>query len=437
VTGRFSEALTEGLLSTLRAENLKPTHPPGEGGAIPMTVRGTTCIEEDGRCAGNGEDETRGRSEETEEEKCTRRYWTIVQSTESSSPEAWLQAADAGDALLKAAGGVTEAARALWKFREREGLCNLSGVHDKSLDAALGPLLLNYLRHIAEEGAPARSTAGRCRVEGRPHKSALGAGNQLYLQLWKDIHLGRVLLLSRVAARGTKVYSSPFGAVDKMNPDRSVSDEKRIVHDQRGVNSGVEQTVHPPALQPYHRQLARLVLHWQSRYPRLPVFLAKKDIRGAFRLLWIKPEDCELFGGEVPWRPLDMSPGVEAPSSCGAVAGSCEVEGTASSATGVAGEVTGANAAAVVERDRDETLDHPFGLEEATVTDAGTPAAVTRDRDDPIDHPSRAGGEESTDSAVKAMQQVSDRDAAVKVMDEADTTAGVRGGHSLRLRPPP
>ena len=188
--------------------------------------------------------------------------------------------------------------------------------------------------------------------------------------------------------------------MDKLNPDRTVSDEKRIVHDQRGVNSAVVSAVHPPALQPYHRQLARLVLHWQSRYPRLPVLLATTtDIRGAFRLLWIKPEDCELFGGEVPWRPLDMSPGVEAPSSCGAVAGSCEEEGTASSATGVAGEVTGASAAAVVERDRDEPIDHPVGVAGATVTDAGTSAAVTRDRYDPLDHPSQAGGESSALSA--------------------------------------
>jgi hypothetical protein len=32
VTGRFSEVLAEGLLSTLQASNLKPTHPPGKGG---------------------------------------------------------------------------------------------------------------------------------------------------------------------------------------------------------------------------------------------------------------------------------------------------------------------------------------------------------------------------------------------------------------------
>ena len=32
VTGRFGDALAEGLLSTRRATNLAPTHPPGKGG---------------------------------------------------------------------------------------------------------------------------------------------------------------------------------------------------------------------------------------------------------------------------------------------------------------------------------------------------------------------------------------------------------------------
>ena len=33
------------------------------------------------------------------------------------------------------------------------------------------------------------------------------------------------------------------------------------------------------------------------RNPGLPVLLAKKDIAGAFRLLWVAPGDAELFAG--------------------------------------------------------------------------------------------------------------------------------------------
>ena len=38
------------------------------------------------------------------------------------------------------------------------------------------------------------------------------------------------------------------------------------------------------------------------RCPNLPVLMAKKDIAGAFRLLWVDPADVELFGGDLPWK---------------------------------------------------------------------------------------------------------------------------------------
>eukprot|EP00435_Cladocopium_sp_Y103_P038135 s583_g10.t1 len=37
--------------------------------------------------------------------------------------------------------------------------------------------------------------------------------------------------------------------------------------------------------------------------------LAKKDVAGAFRLLWVDPKDVELFAGEVPWKVEAMGSG--------------------------------------------------------------------------------------------------------------------------------
>ena len=40
------------------------------------------------------------------------------------------------------------------------------------------------------------------------------------------------------------------------------------------------------------------------RCPNIPVVMSKKkDIAGTFRLLWVAPEDVELLGGDIPWRP--------------------------------------------------------------------------------------------------------------------------------------
>ena len=34
--------------------------------------------------------------------------------------------------------------------------------------------------------------------------------------------------------------------------------------------------------------------------------IAKRDINGAFRLLWLDPDDVELFAGDIPWEPEEM-----------------------------------------------------------------------------------------------------------------------------------
>ena len=46
--------------------------------------------------------------------------------------------------------------------------------------------------------------------------------------------------------------------------------------------------------------------------------LAKRDIEGAFRILWLDPKDCELFAGELPWDPRALpQPEGDAAVACG------------------------------------------------------------------------------------------------------------------------
>ena len=88
------------------------------------------------------------------------------------------------------------------------------------------------------------------------------------------------------------------------------------MHDKKfsGLNGTCEPGWHPPALQPFHRQVARIILWWKARYPGLPVLLAKRDANGAFKLVWLSPEDVELFGGDLPW---DTNAFAEAPAEEG------------------------------------------------------------------------------------------------------------------------
>ena len=44
--------------------------------------------------------------------------------------------------------------------------------------------------------------------------------------------------------------------------------------------------------------------------PGTEILMSKKDVAGAFRLLWVDPRDADLFAGDLPWVPEKVEPGV-------------------------------------------------------------------------------------------------------------------------------
>ena len=226
----------------------------------------------------------------------------------TGSPAAWKSMCECGGRLVEVAGSVTKAAESLWRVREEEGLNNLKKVDDESLDTVLHPDLLAYLRDVRRHGLAARSTGERKRCRAKVHPNGRRNLNQVYKQIWKDVSKLRVLVVPANLGNLGDVVSSPFDAVDKMLLDRSVAPDKRIAHDQRAINSGTDKEWHPPAVQPKHEQIARLV-RAKSQLPGVEVLLSKKDIAGPFRLLWLDPRDAELFAGDMPWTPEEMEEG--------------------------------------------------------------------------------------------------------------------------------
>ena len=91
-----------------------------------------------------------------------------------------------------------------------------------------------------------------------------------------------------------------------MNPDRSVSEEGRFVHVQREVNT-CSKYDHPPASQPRHRGLTRLILWWQQRLPGVRILIARRDVDSAFKLIWVNLSDVGLFATEFPGEHLGLS----------------------------------------------------------------------------------------------------------------------------------
>ena len=221
-------------------------------------------------------------------------------------PSAWKKVCDAGQDLVRKAGSVTEAAKSLWQVREKKGLVNLKGVQNPCLDTILHPDLLAYLRDVRQFGLAARHGGPRSRMRAKVHPNGRRNLGQVYKQIWKDIVKMRVLVVPAGEPLLGNVVSSPFDAVDKMLPDRSVAPDKRIVHDQRAINAGTHKEWHPPAIQPKHEQIARMVLRQKAKLPGIQILMSKKDIAGAFRLLWVDPRDVELFAGDLPWVPEEM-----------------------------------------------------------------------------------------------------------------------------------
>ena len=253
--------------------------------------------------AGGADGTSRYHSPSPQARDSAKDYIQEVLTNFENTERGWAQVIGKGNALVRAAGSVRAAAESLWEVREELGLMNLQGVDDKSLDQVLHPDLLAYLRGVRTEGMPARYVGQRQRVCAKLHPNAKRNVGQVYQQIAKDLKKLRVLAVDSKLEELRSTVSSPFEAVDKMLPDRSISEDKRVVHDQRTVNKGSSKWWHPPALQPTHAQVARRIVRAKLLCPGLPILLSKKDISGAFRLLWVDPKDVELFAGDLPWVP--------------------------------------------------------------------------------------------------------------------------------------
>ncbi|CAE7698391.1 unnamed protein product [Symbiodinium sp. CCMP2592] len=229
-------------------------------------------------------------------------------------PKRFAEAARLGTKARAAAPSFPEALRALrreWTLRQGD---HFKGLFEAALDELLPSDLLHWLRHTATQGVDARYEGDRQRVRATPHPSLQGHLTEAFEQIWKDVSKGRVLLLTCPgdATLLEGVIFVPLARVPKMLPNRTVSAKGRLIWDARRVNEHCSKHRYFPALQPRHSEIARLILWWQTRFPHIPIYLAKKDVSDAFKWLWIQSEDGPLFGADLPGTELGLPEGVTA-----------------------------------------------------------------------------------------------------------------------------
>ena len=85
-----------------------------------------------------------------------------------------------------------------------------------------------------------------------------------------------------------------------MAPDRTMSNKGRLIWDGSGVpNTHCPKGDHPPADQPRHEDLARVILWWRARLPGVPLLMSKQDVADAFRWVVMHEMDACIFGADL------------------------------------------------------------------------------------------------------------------------------------------
>ena len=181
--------------------------------------------------------------------------WVTQKDAENRGKELLKGALDRGDALLEVTGHwlpAVEALRYAWEVELSAG--HTAGILDPAWEAKIQAGLLQYLRRQVVEGARVRQGPGGGRVKAKAHSTARDNPDAILDKIWrKGVVKGRKLIvrskrkeLEFQSEDKPGVESCPNGAVQKLNPDRTVSEEVRVIWDLRLNNAGGARSQPPP-----------------------------------------------------------------------------------------------------------------------------------------------------------------------------------------------
>ena len=169
------------------------------------------------------------------------------------------------------------------------------------------PNQFHWIFHSLTVGVVATYTGGvpvYPRTRGLPYQSSneqhcLAIGEKF----WKDIVTGRMFVCT-TGSMGlhAPLEATPTTMVDKKNPDRTISLDKRMIADLRRVNLSFPGDQYYKATVPTVSEIARDVLRLQALNPNTPIALAKRDIAAAFRLLRLHHALSLVMATELPGR---------------------------------------------------------------------------------------------------------------------------------------
>ena len=98
----------------------------------------------------------------------------------------------------------------------------------------------------------------------------------------------------------TPIEDTPTKTVEKRNPDRTISTDRRAISNMRRIAVGFPPTQYYPVRSPSIESIARLLVTMAVSFPGLDIQMAKRDIAAEFRLLRLHPALSLLMCAELP-----------------------------------------------------------------------------------------------------------------------------------------
>ena len=236
-------------------------------------------------------------------------YWNLCRSLDPKAEGSFKKCAREGSKFFNNSGHWLKAVRAAKEAWIRDNGNHLSGALEKDLNDKIPSEVLQYVRESAVHGAPARYTGPRHRVRARPPNSLHQRIHEVAAKAVKDGQKGRALVFINEEVDDhvqDGLIASPMGVVDKQKPDRSKDEEGRPINDIRKPNVHSTKWQHPPAGTPKPRQICRQSLWWMELFPGVPIEYNKHDVKGAFRLIWVRLEDTFIMVVEIPGDQLGL-----------------------------------------------------------------------------------------------------------------------------------
>jgi hypothetical protein len=136
------------------------------------------------------------------------------------------------------------------------------------------------------------------RTNVQAHSSLEEHETEALLRVWEDFARGGALICSSESAAALEdVQCAPMGRTTKSDDEGFVTDEGRFICDGSdgglaSVNGKTPVGRHPPALLPCHIELIICIVWLSVMAPGIPILLAMRDAKAAFKLVAYSLSDC-------------------------------------------------------------------------------------------------------------------------------------------------